>query len=217
MDLTGFKGIIFDLDGTLIESAGVWKQIDIDFLGERGLAVPEDYGRIVSAMDFQQAAVYTKEKFGLDESIEDICRQWHDMAIWHYTNDIEAVRGAVGFVRSLRSHGIRLALATASSKELYEPVLSRHGILDCFDFFATTKNVERGKGFPDIYLYAAQGIGVEPCECAVLEDIIEGIRAAKLAGFTVGARLDPTHTIGTELLISEADFCFTDYTDIDHT
>ena len=61
MDFTKFKGIIFDLDGTLVESNGVWSQIDIDFLGKRGFAVPDDYGKVVSAMDFRQAAIYTKE------------------------------------------------------------------------------------------------------------------------------------------------------------
>ena len=72
MDFTKFKGIIFDLDGTLVESNGVWSQIDIDFLGERGFEVPDDYGKVVSAMDFRQAAIYTKERFGLPESIEQI-------------------------------------------------------------------------------------------------------------------------------------------------
>ena len=58
MDFSQFKGVIFDLDGTLVESHGVWEQIDIDFLGERGFEVPADYGKVVSAMDFQQAAVW---------------------------------------------------------------------------------------------------------------------------------------------------------------
>lgn len=214
MDFSQFKGVIFDLDGTLVESHGVWEQIDIDFLGERGFEVPADYGKVVSAMDFQQAAVYTKQRFSLDESIGQICQCWRDMAIWHYTNDISAVSGAVDFVRGLHCGGTKLALATASSSELYEPVLRRHGILDCFDFFATTKDVERGKGFPDIYLFAAQGLGIEPCDCAVLEDIIEGVRGAKLGGFTVGARLNPHYTPDHEQLRSCADFCFTDYHDI---
>ena len=214
MDFNNFKGVIFDLDGTLVESHGVWAQIDADFLGERGFAVPDDYGKVVSAMDFTQAAVYTKQRFSLDESIEQICECWHNMAIRHYTNDIAAVNGASDFVRRLHQSGIKLALATASSKELYEPVLRRHGMLGYFDFFATTKDVERGKGFPDIYLYAAKGLGFEPCECAVIEDIVEGVSGAKLGGFTVGARLNPHYTNDHAELRRTADFCFADFTEL---
>ena len=68
MDITNFKGHIFDLDGTLIESNGVWSKIDEEFLGRRGIAVPKDYFKTVSAMNFEQAAVYTNERFGLGPS-----------------------------------------------------------------------------------------------------------------------------------------------------
>jgi beta-phosphoglucomutase-like phosphatase (HAD superfamily) len=190
MDFSQFKGVIFDLDGTLVESHGVWEQIDIDFLGERGFEVPADYGKVVSAMDFQQAAVYTKQRFSLDESIGQICQCWRDMAIWHYTNDISAVSGAVDFVRSLHCGGTKLALATASSSELYEPVLRRHGILDCFDFFATTKDVERGKGFPDIYDKSCSKMGIDKNKTIVFEDILEAIKGAKDGGYTVIAMED---------------------------
>ena len=217
MDFTKFKGIIFDLDGTLVESNGVWSQIDIDFLGERGFAVPDDYGKVVSAMDFRQAAIYTKERFGLPESIEQIGAQWRDMARWHYTNDIAQVAGAADFVRYLHENGVKLALATASSKELYEPVLARHGMLGCFDFFATTEHVERGKGFPDIYLYAAENIGVKPCECAVFEDIIEAVCGAKMGGFTVCARLNEHYRADSEQIQKNADLCFEDYITLDKT
>ncbi len=214
MDISNFKGVIFDLDGTLIESGDVWTQIDIDFLGKRGFAVPENYGKAVSAMDFRQAAVYTKELFSLPETIEEIAAEWRDMAIWHYTNDIEPVKGAPEFVRKLHSKGIKLALATASSRELYEPVLKRCGIYDCFDFFATTEQVERGKGFPDIYLLAAELLGLKPGECAVFEDIPEGVGAAKQGGFRVYARLDPKRRADHVVLRQSADSCFDTYIDI---
>ena len=215
MDFTKFKGIIFDLDGTLVETNGVWSQIDIDFLGKRGFAVPDDYGKVVSAMDFRQAAIYTKELFDLPESIEEIGNEWRDMAIWHYTNDIAQVAGAADFVGHLHKSGVRLALATASSKELYEPVLARHGMLDCFDFFATTEHVRRGKGFPDIYLYAAENLGVKPSECAVFEDIIEAVCGAKMGGFTVCARLNEHYSADSGEIQKTADLCFEDYISLD--
>ena len=214
MDISNFKGVIFDLDGTLIESGDVWTQIDIDFLGKRGFAVPENYGKAVSAMDFRQAAVYTKELFSLPESIQEITKQWRDMAIWHYANDIETVKGAPEFVRKLHSKGVKLALATASSRELYEPVLKRCGMYEYFSEFVTTSQVERGKGFPDIYLLAAELLGLKPGECAVFEDIPEGVGAAKQGGFRVYARLDPKRRADHAVLRQSADSCFDTYIDI---
>lgn len=214
MDISNFKGVIFDLDGTLIESGDVWTQIDIDFLGKRGFAVPENYGKAVSAMDFRQAAIYTKQLFSLPETIEEIAAEWRDMAIWHYANDIEPVKGAPEFVRKLHSKGVKLALATASSRELYEPVLKRCGIYDCFDFFATTEQVERDKGYPDVYLFAAKGLGLSGKDCAVFEDIPEGVGAAKQGGFRVYARLDPKRRADHAVLRQSADSCFDTYIDI---
>ena len=199
MDITHFKGVIFDLDGTLVDSHWVWSQIDIDFLGKRGFEVPADYTKAVSAMDFRQAAIYTKERFGLKESLEEIRNEWRDMAIWHYANDIEAVKGAPEFVRKLHSRGVKLALATASSS---------------FDFFATTEQVERGKGYPDIYLFAAKGLGLSRKDCAVFEDIIEGVNGAKAGGFTVFARLNPLYTADREKIISAAHRCFESFTEL---
>ena len=214
MDISNFKGVIFDLDGTLIESGDVWTQIDIDFLGKRGFAVPENYGKAVSAMDFRQAAVYTKELFSLPESIQEITKQWRDMAIWHYANDIEPVKGAPEFVRKLHSKGVKIALATASSRELYEPVLKRCGMYEYFSEFVTTSQVERGKGFPDIYLLAAELLGEKPEDCAVFEDIPEGVGAAKQGGFTVFARLNPHYTPDREKIICAAHKSFESFTEL---
>ena len=213
-DFKTFKGVIFDLDGTLIESGDVWTQIDIDFLGKRGFAVPENYGKAVSAMDFRQAAIYTKQLFSLPETIEEIAAEWRDMAIWHYTNDIPEVSGAQQFVKQLHAAGVKLALATASSQELYTPVLKRCGMYEYFSEFVTTSQVERGKGFPDIYLLAAKLLGEKPEDCAVFEDIPEGVGAAKQGGFRVYARLDPKRRADHAVLRQSADSCFDTYIDI---
>ena len=89
MDIKDFKGHIFDLDGTLTRSNHVWSKIDEEFLGKRGIKVPEDYFKQVSAMNFEQAAVYTNDRFSLGENIQDIMKEWFDMAVYEYTNVIE--------------------------------------------------------------------------------------------------------------------------------
>lgn len=190
MDIKDFKGHIFDLDGTLTKSNHVWSKIDEDFLGKRGIEVPEDYFKQVSAMNFEQAAVYTNDRFSLGENIQDIMKEWFDMAVYEYTNVIGLCGNAGEYVRRLKDQGRKIALATASTEELYRPVLKRNGILDCFDCFVSTEQVKRGKGFPDVYELAAEKLGLDARDCVVYEDIVEGIKGAKAGGFFAVACLN---------------------------
>lgn len=190
MDIKDFKGHIFDLDGTLTRSNHVWSKIDEEFLGKRGIKVPEDYFKQVSAMNFEQAAVYTNDRFSLGENIQDIMKEWFDMAVYEYTNVIELCGNAGEYVRKLKEQGRKIALATASTEELYKPVLKRNGIYDCFDCFVSTEQVKRGKGFPDVYELAAEKLGLESKNCVVYEDIVEGIKGAKAGGFFAVACLN---------------------------
>lgn len=190
MDIKDFKGHIFDLDGTLTRSNHVWSKIDEEFLGKRGIKVPEDYFKQVSAMNFEQAAVYTNDRFSLGENIQNIMKEWFDMAVYEYTNVIELCGNAGEYVRKLKEQGRKIALATASTEELYKPVLKRNGILDQFDCFVSTEQVEREKGFPDVYELAAEKLGLEVKACVVYEDIVEGIKGAKAGGFFAVACLN---------------------------
>ena len=190
MDIKDFKGHIFDLDGTLTRSNHVWSKIDEEFLGKRGIKVPEDYFKQVSAMNFEQAAVYTNDRFSLGENIQNIMKEWFDMAVYEYTNVIELCGNAGEYVRKLKEQGRKIALATASTEELYKPVLKRNGILDQFDCLVSTEQVERGKGFPDVYELAAEKLGLEVKACVVYEDIVEGIKGAKAGGFFAVACLN---------------------------
>lgn len=88
-------GAIFDLDGTLLDSMGVWRKIDEDFLGKRGFIVPDDYLVAITSKNFDAAAEYTKERFNLPESEEEIIKEWFDMAIEAYTNEVKLKAGVI--------------------------------------------------------------------------------------------------------------------------
>lgn len=211
MDFTRFKAAVFDLDGTLIRSKHVWSDIDVEFFRKRGYEVPADYGEKVSVMDFNTASVYTKELLGLPESPEEIQQEWHDMAVHEYTHVIGEVDGAVEFLRYLDKKGIKLGLATANKAPLYEPVLKRLGVYELFDGFATTSEVEHGKGHPDVYELACERLGVKACDTIVFEDLPEGIKGAKLGGFHTAACLDDLTDSEYEAMQKEADIVFRDY------
>lgn len=211
MIFSQFKGVIFDLDGTLIDSGHVWRNIDIKFLSKRGYEATNEYFKAVSTMNFNQAAVYTNNFFKLNEKIEDIVQEWYEMALDEYSHNIKIKDSVDVFLKKLKNKGVKIALATASSAMLYEAVLKNNNIYKYFDFFASTEQVKRGKGFPDVYEFACDGLGLQPNDCVVLEDIIEGVRGAKLGGFTAVACLDRHYASDWEKMKHEADFYFDDY------
>jgi len=178
-----FNGAIFDLDGTLLDSMSVWADIDIHFLAKRGIDAPPDFIKAITPMGFMEAAKYTIRRFGFSGKAEDIIEEWNQMSIDAYSHTITLKPNAKEYLLSLKKKGIKLAVATALTPNLYEPALKNNGIYELFDAFSFLSEVDRGKGFPDIYLIAAKRLGLEPIDCMVFEDIYVGICGAKAGGF----------------------------------
>lgn len=212
MYLDGKKGAIFDLDGTLISSSHVWKDIDRRFLQKRGIEVPDDYAREISLMNFIQGAEYTIKRFGLDEKPQDLIDEWQEMSFKIYAHELRLYEGAREYLQTLKERGLRLALATASSPTLYRAVLENNEVLELFDVFTSTEEVVRGKTSPDVYLYAAGKLGCEVRHCMVFEDLCEGICSANRAGFFTAACLaDVAQSSDRENLAAQADISFCNY------
>lgn len=184
------KAVIFDLDGTLLDSTGIWRQIDEVFLGRRGHTVPDNYFDAVSSMNLQQSAEYTKKRFSLPDSPDAIISEWNEMAQHAYAEIIPLKPGAAQFLQELSNKGFKLALATASDPAYYRPALLRCGVLSQFDVCVHSRP-GLYKGNAAFYLYCAEQLGVRPEECVVFEDVYGGISAAKEAGMFAVAVADP--------------------------
>lgn len=193
------KAAIFDLDGTLLDSMGVWLEVDRVFLARRGIALPDDYAAAISPMGFPAAAEYTKNRFALPEDEEAIMAEWHALAVDAYANHVELKHGVLDYLTSLRRRHIPFAAATASQAVFYLPALRRLGIADWFSSITEISEVSRGKGNPDIYWRAAEKLGQEVGDCAVFEDIVPGVRGASAGGFYTVAVYD-AHCANPELL-----------------
>lgn len=184
------KAVIFDFDGTIADSTYVWKKVDEDFFRARGMTVPEDYVDAISTMSFVSGAIYTKEKYNLPETIEDIMAEWNVHALYEYANNVKLKPYVADYIALLKNRGIKIGLATASNPEFYLPVLERGCIAHLFDAFVDGTSNVRNKDFPDIYLLCAKKMGVTPKDCIVYEDIVKGINSAKAAGMSVTAVYD---------------------------
>ena len=206
------KGAIFDLDGTLLDSMGVWDQIDVDFLGRRGIEVPDDYMAKVSAMGFRDIAEYTIRRFGLSDTPEDLMDEWNRMAVRAYSTMVEAKPHAIEYVTRLKESGARLAIATTLPVELRGPAMDHVGMSGLFDVVCGIEAVDHvGKDRPDIYRHTAGRLGVEPEKCTVFEDLLEGVRSAKKAGMTVWAMHDDSSDRSWPVICDEADGVLFDF------
>ncbi len=188
-----FKGIttvIFDLDGTLVDSMGMWAEIDTEFLGKRQIPVPENVQKTIEGKSFTETAEYFKRTFNLEESVEEITAEWVEMSKEYYRNRVPMKDGAVELVKYLHLQGFKIGLATSSQHDLVDVVLQSHNLKTYFDSIRTSCDVGKGKPFPDVFLKVAEDLEVEPAECLVFEDTFAGVLAAKRSGMKVVAVYD---------------------------
>lgn len=178
-----FKGAIFDMDGTILDSMQMWQRIDSEFLIRRGLNPTAEFRAEMGGMGLEAAADYVIRTFSLPDSPEEIMAAWEQQAIDYYKAEVTPKPFAREYLQFLRKNGVSTALATASREEFYRTGLQRVGFYDYFDCFTVSSEVARPKGFPDVYIRAAEKMGLAPHECVVFEDIYKAVKAAKDGGF----------------------------------
>lgn len=179
------KAIIFDLDGTLIDSMNVWSDIDKEFFKMHDLPFEEDYQKEIGHKGLKEIAAYTKTRYNLKESEDEIISIWLDMAKEAYAYKIPLKEGVKSFLEYLQSKNIKMGIATSNSLELTELVLKHHDIYKYFSKVVTVNELKTNKGSPDIYLHISNSFGLTPNECIVFEDLLTGIKTAKKAGYKV--------------------------------
>ena len=207
------KAYIFDLDGTLLDSMGLWEQIDVDFLSKRGFKVPDDYINAISSRNFKEAAEYTIERFNLSQNAEELMDEWNNMALYAYSNTIKLKPHAKDYLTALKSRGAKLGIATNLPSKLHTPALFNNGIDSLFDAVCSSDEVLCGKNRPDIFLLAARKLGVPASECIVFEDILPAIKSAKSVGMTVYGVYDESSSCHLEQIKQVSDGVIYDFCD----
>jgi HAD superfamily hydrolase (TIGR01509 family) len=178
------EGVIFDLDGVLLDSEHVWDEIREQLARERGGRWHERAQREMMGMSSLEWSRYMHDEIGVPDPPEEISAEVVRRLEAVYRDHLPTVPGAKEAVERMADRW-PLALASSSNRELIVLALQLLGVADRFQAIVSSEEVARGKPAPDVYLEAARRLAVSPDRAAAVEDSHNGIRSAKAAGMRV--------------------------------
>ena len=181
------RSIIFDLDGVLADSEPWWNQIDAKLLAEYGVTYRGEHHQNVVGVSYRLAVEFYKKAFGLSAPTEEMMRRRGEIAMEFFANRVGLFPHVQEVLQELRQMKLHLAVATSSVGASARPFLDRHHLTGFFEVIVTGEEVERGKPAPDIYLRAADKLGIPADACLVVEDALPGIAAARAANMRAAA------------------------------
>lgn len=173
---------IFDLDGTITDSNGLWLEVDHQFLSRRGLASTPEYLDAIGRSIFPVAADFTKEYYHLEDAPEDIMAEWEALAVHQYTHEVELKPGVLAFLEQCRREGRSMAIFTACRPNLCRAVLGRFGLLDWFHPIVYAEELGLEKHDPRCFTRLCELLGVPPEECTFFDDSPSNCATALAAG-----------------------------------
>jgi HAD superfamily hydrolase (TIGR01509 family) len=177
------KGVLFDMDGVLVDSEEFISQAAVKMFKEHGVEVQsKDFEPFVGTGEDRYIGGVA-EKYGVDFDIQRAKKRTYEIYGELVKNKLKALPGAKEFIRRCAEKGFKLAVATSADKVKMEINLMETGLdHNTFDALIKGEDVKNKKPSPEIYLKAANSLQLEPDECLVVEDAVSGVEAAKKAG-----------------------------------
>jgi beta-phosphoglucomutase family hydrolase len=189
-----FQAVLFDMDGVVVDNLPYHVDAWLLFCERKGIPLTREiFYRELNGMNskdtfewFYKREMSRAEIEVLEDEKEFIYRDF-------YKDHINPAPGLLEFLKTLRAHGIKTALATSAGPGNIDFILDGLGIRDQFDAVIGGAEVRKGKPDPEIYVKAASLVGVEPAQCWVIEDSLQGIAAGQSAGMRV-VGISTSHT-----------------------
>ena len=209
------QAVIFDMDGSLVDSMWIWKDIDIEYLTRYGYPVTDEmvdaFQAEIEGMSFAETAQWVSTHFDIPRTTQEMMDDWNDMAWEKYEKEVFLKPGVAEFLEECVKRKIKLGIASSNSRELIENVIRARGLEGIFQVIRTGSDGLKGKPAPDVYLATAAELGVAPEVCLVFEDVVAGIKAGKAAGMRVCAVEDAYSEKQREEKKQFADYYIEDY------
>ena len=200
-----FKGAIFDMDGTLLDSMPVWKRLTQGYLKQFGVHITDQDYAVTEGFSQPQVAQYFADRSPELPDAQSLMDGMDRLISARYEAIAKPKEGVLDFLEGLRRRGVKMAIATLTARRHAEKALRDRDMLDYFEFMLTIEDVGISKREPDIYLQAAARMGLEPAECTVFEDAPYACATARRAGFRVCGMVEPAYAAGEDELRASSD------------
>lgn len=202
------KGVIFDIDGVILDSMPVWHHAGETYLRKLGLQPEPGLSEAMFSMNMPEGAHYLKERYRLDMDEVEIIEGINQIIADFYAHQVQLKEGVEPFLKEIRQHGMKVVAATTCDRQVFEPALVRLNVIGYFDRLFTSTQIGAGKTKPDMYLAAARYMGTLPQDTWVFEDALYAIRTAKSAGFRTVGVYDASSARDWEEIQSISDLSF---------
>lgn len=203
--IENIKLFLFDLDGTILDSLKIWNDIDLLFFKNHNFIMGEDYHIAIAPLTLEETATYTKNTYKLDIDEEQIMKEWSDLAIKEYAENVNLKKGVKEFLDYLKNKNVHLAIATSCNEEMFKPCLERYGIVSYFEHFYTSQNLKINKSNANFFKEILNEYKIEPDQILFFEDSLASMKCAKSLGFNVVAVMDKKWEKQKEEIIASSD------------
>lgn len=179
--------LIFDFDGTLVDSMFYWDESTFYFMKQYGIVPPDNINQMIKEMSIQECCEYFRKQYGIEQTPREMFAKANEYMFEKYNTVVPLKDNARAALDAFRAHGCRMCVATATDREIMSGAFKRLGLNEYFEFIITCGEIGVSKMKPDIYHYCADKFGAKPHDIAVFEDMPHCAVTAKKAGYyTVG-------------------------------
>lgn len=200
-----FKGVIFDLDGTILDTKSEWDSLGKNYLISKDIKPEKDIDKILIDMTLKEAGEYFIERYNVKLTVNEIVNEVNSFIEDKYINKFQLKPGVTQYLKKLKSENKKMCVATATEPSLVLAALKRLGVNEYFKFILTCDDVGYSKRYPNIYNESALKLGLEKESVIVYEDTLSCIETAKNAGFNVvGIYHSKEHKMKIEEIIEKS-------------
>lgn len=200
------KTIMFDLDGTLLDSMSMWKNLGRNFLLHKNFKITDDVIKSMSTMSLVMSSSFLKDYYKLNDTVEEIHNDFKKTVMFSYLNEVNPKPFAIEVLKKYYSAGENVILTTATNEEFVEPVLTKLGIYNLFHNIYTSDTVGEMKDSPDFFIKVMQKENTKPEDCILFDDSEFALLAAKKAGISTCCVIDEHSIANYEMLKKECNF-----------